>query len=106
MPRSTGEMPFLDHLEELRKRILRSLLAIMLCFALGLWLVDHFHLLNVLKGPIAPLLPAGQLTVLSPTEPLMIVLKLGFIVGLVLSSPVILWQLWAFLSPALYEKEK
>jgi sec-independent protein translocase protein TatC len=106
MPRSTGEMPFLDHLGELRKRILRSLLAVVGCFALGLWLVDRFRLLDVLKGPIAPLIPAGQLTVLSPTEPLMITLKLGFIVGLVLASPVILWQLWAFLSPALYEKEK
>ena len=106
MPRSAGEMPFLDHLEELRKRILRSLLAVVGCFALGLWLVDRFKLLDVLKQPIAPFLPSGQLTVLSPTEPLMIVLKLGFIVGLVLASPVILWQLWAFLSPALYEKEK
>ena len=43
---------------------------------------------------------------LSPTEPLMILFKMGFIVGLVLASPIILWQLWAFLSPALYEKEK
>jgi len=99
-------MPFLDHLEELRKRILRSLLAVVGCFALGLWMVDHFHLVTLLKSPIAPFLPAGQLTVLSPTEPLMIVLKLGLIVGLVLASPIILWQLWAFLSPALYEKEK
>jgi Tat protein translocase TatC len=106
MPRTTGEMPFLDHLEELRKRILRSLLAVVGCFALGLWLVDQFKLLDHLKGPIAPFLAGGQLTVLSPTEPLMITLKLGLIVGLVLASPVILWQLWAFLSPALYEKEK
>ena len=99
-------MPFLDHLEELRKRILRSLLAVVGCFALGLWLVDRFQLLDQLKRPIAPFLPSGQLTVLSPTEPLMITLKLGLIVGLVLASPVILWQLWAFLSPALYAKEK
>jgi Tat protein translocase TatC len=99
-------MPFLDHLEELRKRILWSLLAVVIGFALGLWMVDHFQLITVIKGPIAPLIPGGQLTVLSPTEPLMIVLKMGFILGLVLASPVILWQLWAFLSPALYEKEK
>src|SRR5262245_39399109 len=104
--RSSGDMPFLDHLEELRSRILRSLLAIILCFVLGLWLVDRFHLIDVLKQPIAQFLPSGKLTVLSPTEPLMITLKMGFIVGLVLASPVILWQLWAFLSPALYEKEK
>ncbi|PYP42327.1 MAG: twin-arginine translocase subunit TatC, partial [Gemmatimonadetes bacterium] len=106
MARAAGEMPFLEHLEELRVRILRSLLAVIGCFALGLWLTDRFRLLDVLKRPIAPYIPQGKLVVLSPTEPLMIVLKLGFIVGLVLASPVLLWQLWAFLSPALYEREK
>jgi Tat protein translocase TatC len=104
--RAAGEMPFLDHLEELRVRILRSLLAVVACFALGLWLTDRLRLLDILKQPIAPYLPEGKLVVLSPTEPLMITLKLGFIVGLVLASPVLLWQLWAFLSPALYEREK
>lgn len=99
-------MPFLDHLEELRSRILRILLAVVAGFGLGLLLVNQLNLIEVLKGPIAPFLPDGKLTVLSPTEPVMIVLKLGFISGLVLASPVILWQLWAFLSPALYEKEK
>jgi sec-independent protein translocase protein TatC len=106
MARAAGEMPFLDHLEELRSRILRSLLAVIGCFGFGLWLVDRFRLVDVLKEPIAPYLQGGQLTVLSPTEPLMILFKLGFIVGLVLASPILLWQLWAFLSPALYEKEK
>ncbi len=106
MARNSGEMPFLDHLEELRKRILWSLLAIILGFALGLAIVSQFDLVGVLKGPIAELIPGGKLTVLSPTEPLMITLKLGLAVGLVLASPVILWQLWAFLSPALYEQEK
>ena len=106
MARGSGEMPFLDHLEELRKRILWSLLAIVVGFGIGLWLVNQFELIEVLKGPIAPLLPSGQLMVTAPTEPLMITLKLGFITGLVLASPVILWQLWAFLSPALYEQEK
>ena len=106
MARAAGEMPFLEHLEELRVRILRSLLAVIGCFALGIWLTDRFRLLDILKAPIAPLIPGGKLVVLSPTEPLMIVLKLGFIVGLVLASPVLLWQLWAFLSPALYEREK
>ncbi len=46
--------------------------------------------------------PTGSSIVTSPTEPVMIVLKLSFLVGLVLASPVILWQVWAFLSPALY----
>lgn len=99
-------MPFLDHLEELRSRILRSLGAVILGSAAGLWAVQHFQLVNLLKQPIAPYLTDGKLVVLSPTEPVMIVLKLGFLVGLVLASPVILWQLWAFLAPALYAREK
>jgi len=100
------EMPFLDHLEELRSRILRSLGAVILGSAAGLWAVQHFQLVNLLKRPIAPYLTDGKLVVLSPTEPVMIVFKLGFLVGLVLASPVILWQLWAFLAPALYAREK
>ena len=92
-------MPFLDHLEELRSRILRSLAAVILGSAIGLWAVQHFQLVNLLKRPIAPYLTGGKLVVLSPTEPVMIVFKLGFLVGLVLASPIILWQTWAFLAP-------
>jgi len=99
-------MPFLDHLEELRSRILRSLAAVILGSAAGLWAVQHFQLVNLLKRPIAPYLTDGKLVVLSPTEPVMIVLKLGVLVGLVLASPILLWQLWAFLAPALYAREK
>ena len=100
------EMPFLDHLEELRSRILRSLAAVIVGCGLGLWLVQRFQLVTLLKEPIAPYLTDGKLVVTSPTEPVMIVLKLGLLVGLVLASPVILWQTWAFLAPALYQREK
>ena len=106
MTDAAGEMPFLDHLEELRSRILRSLAAVVVGFGIGLWAVQQFQLVSVLKAPIAPYLLDGKLIVTSPTEPVMIVFKLGFIVGLVLASPVILWQLWAFLAPALYAREK
>src|SRR3954452_410142 len=106
MTGAAGEMPFLDHLEELRSRILRSLGAVVVGSALGLWLVQRFQLVNLLKKPIAPFLTGGKLIVTSPTEPVMIVFKLGFLVGLVLASPVILWQTWAFLAPALYAREK
>ena len=72
MTGSPGEMPFLDHLEELRWRILRSLAAIVVCFGLGLWLVQHYQLVNLLKQPIAPYLTGagGKLIVTSPTDDL------------------------------------
>ena len=99
-------MPFLDHLEELRFRILRSLGAVVVGCGIGLWLVQRFQLVSLLKQPIAPYLIGGKLVVTSPTDPVLIVFKLGFLVGLVLASPVILWETWAFLAPALYAREK
>ncbi|HMU61003.1 MAG TPA: twin-arginine translocase subunit TatC [Gemmatimonadales bacterium] len=101
-----GEMPFLDHLEELRSRLIKSLVAVIVAFGAGLWIVQRFQFVTVLKQPIAPYLPGGALTILSPTEPVMIVLKLSLLIGLVLASPFLLYQIWAFLSPALYERER
>ncbi len=106
MATSTGEMPFLDHLEELRQRIFWVLGAIVVGVGLGLWLVLHFNLVVELAKPIAPYIPGGKLTLHSPTESVMVVMKLGIALGLVLASPVIIWQLWGFLSPALYQQEK
>jgi Twin arginine targeting (Tat) protein translocase TatC len=103
-----AEMPFLEHLEELRIRLIRALGAIVVGFGVGLWLVQRFQLVTLLKQPIAPYLAStgGKLAVLSPTDPVMIVLKLGFITGVVLVSPIIIYQIWAFLAPALYDRER
>ncbi len=99
-------MPFLDHLEELRGRIFRVLAAVVVGVGVGIWAVQRFNLIALLKQPIEPYLPGGKLTVLSPTEPILIVLKLALVVGLVLASPIIIYQTWAFLSPALYDRER
>ncbi len=101
-----GEMPFLDHLEELRWRILYSLAAIVVGTLAGWWVVQHFDVIGLLMRPIAPLIPGGRLLFTSPTDPFFIVLKLAFAVGLLLASPVVIYQIWAFLTPALYEREK
>ena len=87
-------------------RLLRALGAIVVGFGVGLWLVERLQLVALLKAPIASYLPSGKLTFTSPTEPLMIVFKLGFVVGLLLASPVLIYQAWAFLSPALYDRER
>ncbi len=99
-------MPFLDHLEELRWRLIWSLLAITVGFVIGFVVVDAFNVLGLLMRPIAPHLPAGRLYFTSPIEPFMLTLKLAFYFGLVLASPVIVFQVWRFLSPALYDRER
>ena len=99
-------MPFLDHLEELRWRILWSLLAIVVATVVGWVLVEHVDVIGLLIRPIKPLLPDGKLKFTHPTEPFFITLKFAFVLGLVLSSPVVIYQAWAFLAPALYPREK
>jgi sec-independent protein translocase protein TatC len=101
-----GEMPFLDHLEELRWRLIWSLLALAIGFVVGFLIVDAFNVLGLLMRPIAPHLPNGRLYFTSPIEPFMLTLKLAFYTGLVLASPIIVWQLWRFLAPALYTRER
>lgn len=105
---SGGEMPFLEHLEELRWRILWSLGSVLLGFGVGFVIVDRFDVVGLLKRPVAPLLEnwGGRLLYTSPTEPLLLTFKLAFVVGLVIASPVLISQLWAFLRPALYERER
>ncbi len=106
MTTSSGEMPFLDHLEELRFRILRSLVAVIVGVGLGLWATLHFNLILILSKPIAPYLADHKLVIHAVTDQVMVALKIGAFFGLVLAAPVVLYQVWAFLSPALYAREK
>ncbi len=99
-------MPFLDHLEELRWRILRSLAALFVATVIGFVVVQNFDILELLKQPIAPYLPEGRLVVTRPTDAFFVTLQLAFLIGFVLAAPIVLSQVWSFLSPALYEHEK
>ena len=101
-----AEMPFLDHVEELRWRILYSLLAIVVGTLAGWIIVEHVDVIGLLIRPIAPLIPGGKLRVTGPTEPFFITLKFAFVLGLVLASPVVGYHVWAFLVPALYPRER
>lgn len=101
-----GEMPFLDHLEELRWRLIYSLIAIVLGAIVGFFVVDHFNVLGILIQPIEPFLHGSKLKYLSPTEPFFLTLKLALLVGLLLALPVVVYQVWAFLAPALLPSER
>ncbi len=106
MPRHSAEMPFLDHLEELRWRIIWSLVAIIAGSVIGFLVVVKLDVVGVLEGPIRELLPDRKLVFTSPTTPFFISVKLGVAVGFLLALPLIVYQAWAFLSPALYENER
>ncbi len=106
MARGAAEMPFLDHLEELRWRLIWSFVALLVGCALGLFAVAELNVLGIVERPIRDLLPEHGLSYTSPTTPFFITLKLGFIVGLILAFPFLAYQAWAFLSPALYANER
>ena len=101
-----GEMPFLEHLEELRWRLFRSAIAVLIGAIIGWVVVTHWDVLGLLMIPIAPLVPGGHLMVTGPAEAFFITLKLAVAVGVVLASPVVVYQTWAFLTPALYDRER
>jgi sec-independent protein translocase protein TatC len=103
---STAEMPFLDHLEELRWRIIWSLAAVVVGVGLAFFVVFKFNLLVWMQGPILPFLKGRRLIYTHPGDGFSILMQTAIIVGIVLALPVILYQAWAFLSPALHRHEK
>lgn len=100
-------MPFLDHLEELRWRILYSLIALIVATIIGFMVVTEFDVLHWLIAPVEPYMPEGKkLVYLSPMEPFFLTLKLAVLLGLLLALPVIIYQIWSFVAPALHKEER
>jgi sec-independent protein translocase protein TatC len=99
-------MTLVEHLEELRRRIIVSLVAV----AIGVVgaLIAKNAVFAVVERPLRSLAqthPDLQLLTFSPTEPFMTVFQVCFFTGLLVALPVILWELWAFILPALHENE-
>ena len=101
-----NEMPFLDHLEELRWRIIKALAAVAITVALAFAGLTQIDLIGILARPILPLLNGHKLIFTHPTDSFSIYLTMSLTLGIVAALPVIVYQLWAFLSPALYRHEK
>jgi sec-independent protein translocase protein TatC len=101
-------MSFLAHLEELRLRIIRCLIAIGVGFAACFWKADAIF--GWVQQPLLDALRKnnldGKLVYLNPTEPFNMYLKIGIVAGIFLTSPFLLYQLWAFVAPGLYRHEK
>ncbi|MFB3814416.1 MAG: twin-arginine translocase subunit TatC [Terriglobales bacterium] len=101
-------MSFLAHLEELRMRIVKSLIAVACGFFVCFWKADAIY--NFMMVPIMQALKHNgldqKLVYLNPTEPFNMYLKIGLIAGLFVASPYVLYQVWAFIAPGLYRHEK
>jgi sec-independent protein translocase protein TatC len=101
-------MSFLQHLEELRKRIIWSLVGVGVGFGVCFWYAPQVF--DWMQRPIVNALQAHkldtQLVYTSPTEPFNLYLKIGLFAGIFFASPWVLYQVWQFISPGLYRKEK
>lgn len=101
-----AEMPFLDHLEELRWRIIWSALVVAIAAIVGFVLVVRLDVLGILIAPVRPFVQQEELGYLSPADPFWVTLKLALVVGLILAFPVVVYHAWTFFSPALERHER
>jgi sec-independent protein translocase protein TatC len=102
---SDDRMPLTSHLEELRRKLIIAgvswLVAFLACYSFAEPLFD------LIATPVRAALPKGtSLVFITATEPFFTYLKIGALAGLLVSMPVIFWQIWSFVAPGLYQHEK
>jgi sec-independent protein translocase protein TatC len=105
LPRRLGhaeEATLVEHLDELRSRIILSLVA--LAATTTVTFVFHRHLVRWLEQPLPP--ERRHLLTLSPAEPFLTSFKISLMAGIALAFPILLWQLWSFLAPAFEESSQ
>jgi sec-independent protein translocase protein TatC len=101
----TAKMSFLEHLDELRRRLIYSAYSLIAGCAIAYLFIQRIF--DFVMKPMYNMLPGGnKLIFTAGAEPFMLYLKIGFIAGIFFSSPLILWQVWKFISPGLYTHEK
>jgi sec-independent protein translocase protein TatC len=100
-----GKMSFLEHLDELRKRIIRALLSLCLGVGIAAFFIEDIYQFVML--PLRQMLRPGETMIYTyPTEAFMLYIRIAVIAGLFISAPLIFWQVWLFVAPALYAKER
>lgn len=101
----TYRMSLLDHLSELRDRVVRSAIAMALGFAVAYPFIDQIF--QFMISPARPYFPAGTSFIFTrPAEKFMVDLKLALFSAIFLAAPVVSWQAWRFIAPGLYRKER
>lgn len=102
---STSKMSFLEHLDELRKRLIASVAAIAVGFFVCLFFIEKIFAF-IMRPLLTVLPPGGHFIYTEPAEMFMLQLKGAALAGLILATPVVLYQLWLFIAPGLYANEK
>ncbi|HEY7412823.1 MAG TPA: twin-arginine translocase subunit TatC [Vicinamibacteria bacterium] len=97
-------MTFLEHLDELRVRLIRSIVALAAGFGAA-WFF-HERIFHFLTEPLRRAYPGVKFIFTSPSEALLLYMKMAFFVGIFLAAPYLLYQIWAFVAPGLYAHEK
>jgi sec-independent protein translocase protein TatC len=112
---SEGRMPLMDHIRELRNRLVKICLALVIGTAIGLipavfnrvWnIVQHPFCSATINGHTGCRVIGDQLILQGVFDPFMLRVEIAFFFGLVVTSPIWLYQLWAFVAPGLYRREK
>lgn len=102
---TNAELPFLAHLVELRQRLLRAVVAVMVLFLAGLPFANRVYAL--LAKPLLDKMPEGtQMIAIEVASPFLTPLKLTFFAALIVAMPYLLYQAWAFVAPGLYKHER
>lgn len=102
---SGSKMSFLEHLDELRKRLIYIVYSLIAGCAIAYIFIAKIF--DFIMKPMQQVLPPGSyLQYTSGAEPFMLYIKIGFLTGIFISSPLILWQVWKFIAPGLYTHEK
>src|SRR3954449_7746854 len=100
-----GKMSFLEHLDELRRRIVNSAIAIALAVVAGFYWINQ--IVDFILAPTRKALPPGvKLIYTEPGEAFSLYVQIALIMGVVLASPFIMFQVWKFIAPGLYSNEK
>jgi sec-independent protein translocase protein TatC len=101
---SEGRMTFLEHLDELRKRIAHAVVGLLVGFVIAFAFVNQIF--NFVYARLAADVPDHHLIYTEPGEAFFIYLKIAALSGLLISSPYVMWQVWLFIAPGLYANEK
>src|SRR4029453_1644828 len=101
-----GRMSFLEHLDELRKRLIASIIGILIGCIVA-FIFNDKYIFSFIMLPMQQMLPEGnRLVATEASEAFMLWMKVGFLAGLLIAAPYVLYQVWLFVAPGLYSHEK